>query len=325
MSAPRVGIIGAQRRRQGLGPHVARHLRDAGAEVVCFLTTRAETLEAARRDLEATLGIRARGYLDVSEMLRRERPDALAILSPAETHRTYLDAALDAGLHVLCEKPFVWGEGDVVDAARRVVSGFESRRLVLRESCQWPYTLEAFLALHPEARGATPTRFSMRLSPISAGAPMIPDAVPHALSMLQAIAPAADVRIERLRFSTRRPDAPELSIGFEYRAGGHKIETEIDLIQSEETPKEAGYAINGRSARRLVRTSDYAILFASGARLVDVPDPLALLVGDFVRDLSCGPGAGEASRTQPIVQRMRLLAEIATAFEGGTPSESRHP
>jgi hypothetical protein len=325
VSGPRVGIIGARRHRQGLGPHVARHLRDAGAEVVCFLATRAQTLEEARRDLDATLGIRARGYLDLEEMLQSERPDALAILSPAETHRRYLDAALTAGLHVLCEKPFVWGEGDVVQAARRIVSGFESRGLVLRESCQWPYTLPAFFALHPQTQRVTPKQFVMRLSPISAGAPMIPDAVPHALSLLQAIAPVADIRMEKLRFSTRRPDAPELSIGFQYRADGHAIETEIHLIQSEAAPKEAGYAINGCSIRRLVRASDYAIFFASGARVVDVPDPLALLVRDFVGDLRCGPGADGASRTRPIVQRMRLLADIAAAFGGGTTGEPRHP
>ena len=43
MRPPRVGIIGARRRRQGLGPFVARDLRAAGAEIPCFLATRAET------------------------------------------------------------------------------------------------------------------------------------------------------------------------------------------------------------------------------------------------------------------------------------------
>ena len=56
MTAARVGLIGARRRRQGLGPFVARDLVAAGASVPCFLGTSEETLEAARRELEERAG-----------------------------------------------------------------------------------------------------------------------------------------------------------------------------------------------------------------------------------------------------------------------------
>ena len=96
MSRPRVGLVGARRRRQGLGPFVARDLVRAGACVPCFVTTSAATRDAASGQLAAICGVETRGYSNVDEMLARERLDALAILSPAETHAAYLESAAAA-------------------------------------------------------------------------------------------------------------------------------------------------------------------------------------------------------------------------------------
>ena len=139
MSRPRVGLVGARRRRQGLGPFVARDLVRAGACVPCFVTTSAATRDAASGQLAATCGIEARGYTNVDEMLARERLDALAILSPAETHAAYLESALAAGLHVLCEKPLVWGRPDLAADGARFVSARQISKGKGKdnECCQW--------------------------------------------------------------------------------------------------------------------------------------------------------------------------------------------
>jgi hypothetical protein len=318
MNALRVGIIGARRSRQGLGPYVARFLREAGAEVACFLATRSETLDAAGRELAERSGIEARGYLDLREMLWAEALDALAILSPAETHRDFLEAALDARLHVLCEKPFLWGVPEAVAATRRIVSGFEAGKLVLWEDCAWPYTLPAFEELHPGILRRTPTHFEMRLSPASAGRQMLGDAMPHVFSLLQAIAPAGSVCLEEIRFSTHRLDAPELTVDFRYAADARFVEAKVRLIQSKTQPREAGFGVNGCWARRLIRMEDYSILFANGPRIVDVPDPLGRLVYAFVQDLSSPSEPHGGSRARQIVQRMELLDTLTTAYEGGS-------
>ena len=96
MTAPRVGIVGARRRRQGLGPFVARELRAAGADVTCFVTTSESSRDEAGRALETLAGVTARGYTDLATLLSHERVDALAILSPSDTHAAALDAALPA-------------------------------------------------------------------------------------------------------------------------------------------------------------------------------------------------------------------------------------
>ena len=90
--------------RAWLGPFVARDLVAAGAVVPGILTTSAATADAtASRSLCRQLahGLRRRGHtLSLVESL-----DALAILSPPETHAALLRLSDDPGLAVLCRNP----------------------------------------------------------------------------------------------------------------------------------------------------------------------------------------------------------------------------
>jgi hypothetical protein len=294
----RVGLIGARRVRQGLGPYVARHLRELGAEVPCFLGTRPETIAETERALGA------RGYADLGELLAREKPDALAILSPAETHERYLEAALEARVHVLCEKPLLW-EGDApAERAAALCARFSEACLLLRESCQWPYTLPAYRALHP---GVGPIRsFAMRLSPSSDDPRvMLGDSLSHPLSLLQALTEGAAASVERVALLAQ-PGRVELR--FAYRAPTYEVACEVRLRTTERPPREAAYAVNGHWAEREIRPSDYAFRFRDGAREVAVPDPLRELLGDFLAAL---PTRGEAGAPDPaIAPRMAHLARI---------------
>jgi hypothetical protein len=251
-------------------------------------------------------------------MLHADELDALAILSPAETHRIYLEAALEARLHVLCEKPFLWGVPGAVAVTRRIVSGFEAEGLVLWEDCAWPYTLPAYGKLHPGVLQGTPAHFEMHLSPASAGRQMLGDAMPHAFSLLQAIAPAGSVGLEGVRFSTHRLDAPELNIEFRYRADALFVETRVRLIQCKKQPREAGFGVNGCWAQRMIRMEDYAIHLGDGPRIVDVPDPLGQIVSAFVQELSSPSESHRETRARQIVQRMELLDTLTAAYEGGS-------
>jgi len=312
---PRVGIVGAARRRQGLGPFVARDLAAAGAEIAGFVVTSAASRDALTRAWSEQLGIQASGHLDFASLLEAERLDAVAILAPAETHARYLEAALEAGLHVLCEKPFVWGRPELAATARRLALGFQSRGLLLRENCQWPYTLPAFEALHPGALAQPPRRLAVRLQPDSSGLQMIGDAVPHALSLIQALLPGASGRIERLRFEGGRPASQRLAIGFRYRAGDRELEVAIELLRSDRRPRRACLEIDGRRAERLVAADGYQLSFAEGDRTVPLPDPLTLLVADFARALPLpGERATAAPRSQEITERMELLETIVAGF-----------
>jgi predicted dehydrogenase len=296
-----VALIGARRVRQGLGPYVARHLRSLGAEVPCFLGTRPESIAESERALGA------RGYADLGELLAKETPDALAILSPSETHERYLEAALEARVHVLCEKPLLWTGADLAGRAARLCARFAEAGLLLRESCQWPYTLPAYRALHPEA--GAPERFAMRLSP-AAREPrqMLGDALSHPLSLLAALVDGAPAELRDVEV---RAAAGAVALRFGYRTARAAVASEITLRSSERPRREAAYAVNGRWAERRIRASDYAFSFADGDREVPVPDPLRALLADFLRAL---PARGEPGAPEPgIAPRMAHLERILEA------------
>lgn len=86
----------------------------------------AEPSATVREALCARFGIGA-GFVDWRSMFDREPLDAVLIASPAGTHTEIVLAALDAGLHVFCEKPLAITLADVDriiaarDRASRVV------------------------------------------------------------------------------------------------------------------------------------------------------------------------------------------------------------
>ncbi|MEQ1804924.1 MAG: Gfo/Idh/MocA family oxidoreductase, partial [Burkholderiaceae bacterium] len=66
----------------------------------------------------------ARAYGDVAEMLgaearRPDRIDAVAIMTPNDTHYAYCAAALDAGLDVVCDKPVTHDHAQALDLVAR--------------------------------------------------------------------------------------------------------------------------------------------------------------------------------------------------------------
>lgn len=319
MSALRVGLVGARRRRQGLGPFVARDLVAAGAEVPCFVATSEATREAALPELRAFAGIAPRGYLDLAEMLAREPLDALAILSPPEHHAGHLALALDAGVHVLCEKPFVWDVPDPGARTAELLAAFAARECIVWENCQWPLTLASFETLHPGGLDRPPRRFEMELEPISSGLRMLADALPHPLSLLQRLVPGRAPRVGKLEVLHEAVDPDLTTLRFDYETDAWSCAVAVRLRRRESGLRHAAYALDGRRARRVVSPEGYRLSFADADRSVPIADPLTRLVADFVQALrgaGSGPGAGDAPRVaRDIQERMDLLVALAAAYE----------
>ena len=313
MSRPlRVGLVGARRTRQGLGPFVARDLRAAGAEVVAFVATRETTCAQAAEQLQQNAGVRPRPYLETGAMLEAETLDALAICSPHETHADALELGLNRGLHTLCEKPLVWGE-DAAEKSVRLARAFADASLVLFENCQWPYTLPAFERLHPGVLDQPPRRFEMLLEPAGDGARMLGDSLPHPLSLLQRLAPADAPRLEAIRCESDAPDAPRVRLCFTYVADDVLVESEIKLHQKLTHPRENRLVIDGHAVQRCV-APDYALAFADAGRRVKLDDPLTALVADFVGRARDGFDPEAGRRTREIAARAALLESLVSAW-----------
>jgi predicted dehydrogenase len=77
--------------------------------------------EAARRDAAERTGARALG--DVSELIGSGAAEAAVVCTPPATHAALVRQLLEAGLHVICEKPFALSSEEAVamteEAGRR--------------------------------------------------------------------------------------------------------------------------------------------------------------------------------------------------------------
>jgi len=330
VSPPRVAVLGARRHRQGTGPYVARALASAGAEVVAVATKRAETAAQAVDEIEALCGQRPRACHRIDDLFAQPELDAVAILSPAASHEEALRAALEAGLHVLCEKPLVWPGADLARRTAELVEGFARRGLLLEENCQWPATLPAFRALHPELEGelagATPRRFEMWLSPTLGGLELVGDSMSHPLSLLQALAPGEGPALTGIRLTPQSSPVRDLDLAFTFEAPGARIACRVELRHGPGPPRRAGYAIDGRRAERRITEPGYRMAFTSGERSVPLPDPLDDRVAEFVAGLERARGGERPPKARAIAERALMLASLADAFDaqvGREPGATR--
>jgi predicted dehydrogenase len=97
----RIGVIGV-----GFGAKVQiPGFQDEGFEVVAVCARRRESAEEAAK----SLGV-PHVYTDYRDMLARPDLDAVSIVTPTVLHHEITMAALEAGKHVLCEKPFAMNQ-----------------------------------------------------------------------------------------------------------------------------------------------------------------------------------------------------------------------
>jgi len=320
MNPPRVGVIGPRRRRIGLGPFVVRDLVGAGAEVPCFLATSEATRDETRENLARVYGIKARGYLSSEEMLDIEEIDALAILSPAETHDYYLDCACRAGLHVLCEKPFVWECDDLAETAGRILDAFAAHDSLVAENCPWPYTLPCYEALHPDHHprrldptAPAPESFEMFLQPSIGGLQMLGDSLPHVISLLQAVVPSSPLSIEAIHCEGDLESGP-MTLRFCCVSETSRTSVRVELAPTRSHPRRAWFALDGRRAEREVDPGSYEIKFTDAGRSVPVADPLTLLVTEFVEALRAPNALQRARLRESIARRVGLLDALVTHY-----------
>ena len=148
MSSPKTlrwGILGCARiTRRGLIPGLA-------ASKTGVLEAIASRSLANSRAWAAEFGI-PRAFGSYQELIADPEIDAVYIPLPNELHREWVEAAADAGKHILCEKPLAL---DLAEA-RIMVEYCKDRGRILREAFMWrhqPRTLELARRVHDGAVG----------------------------------------------------------------------------------------------------------------------------------------------------------------------------
>ncbi len=337
-SGLRVAVVGPRRTRQGLGPFFASFFEQYGARVEVICGRNPNCLGAASQDLAGRLGHPVRAYSDPLQMLRQEKAagtpiDIMVVATPTGMHEFALMAALEEPVHVLCEKPFVWkGPGSALRAEQILRKHHESgKHLVI--NTQWPFTLPTYFELFPELMEAQRDSLDMLLAPMSRGLQMLPDAIPHVLSLCQAfttssgaglvspiLPPAQDLDVKAcdIRFENAGPQSEEVSLLFRYVTSRTELDCRARFRHCLEAPRPAGYGINGHMANREIQMPDYRIFFGDGEKKVEALDPLGLLVKDFLSRIEVGK---KPELDLSAVQRLQLLEQIVMAWATTQESE----
>lgn len=204
---------------------------------------------------------------------------ALVIASPAEFHLEALQAAVEAGLPALCEKPLVHENHG--KEGSDVVEAFALKRLPLLENCQWPYVLAAFIQLHGAVESGERLQVEMGLGTPRAGREVVQNTVSHLLSVIQATAAVdfdgalSEVSMGDPLFRNSRNLLQVRLVG-----PGKTVEGLLHLEILAAMPRPSWLAINGRRIdRRLGR--GYSIGFSAKGREVAIEDPMKQVVKHF--------------------------------------------
>lgn len=306
----RVSIIGARRTRNGIGEYIAKYFHQQKARVISVLGTTEETSQLAAAALEK-YGIHAVPYRDFDQMVERENPDVIVIASPPITHLEYLTKSLRKGLHIFCEKPLLWPiEGEPERLVGEMLNSAKEKGLTVAMNTQLPFALEEYEALCGPIELEKSNRFFIRLSPTLSGKEMIPDSVPHALSLLYS--QFGTGRISNLEYERR--DRHDMDIRFTYLGREKGCEVQIKLVRKEQPPRDLRFGFNNRIVERKLDLSDYTMSFEYGTTQIRVRDPLQKAVASFLEAVE--------KRGEPfmgyrhIVNNMSLLKTIYEGCEG---------
>lgn len=105
----RVALIGAGMIASAAHVPAYRHRSDVFEIVAVF-----DAFEASAKSTAESNGIAA-WYTDAKKMLEEVKPDLVSVCVPNAFHKEYVMLALNAGCHVLCEKPLAFTYRDAVE------------------------------------------------------------------------------------------------------------------------------------------------------------------------------------------------------------------
>jgi predicted dehydrogenase len=304
----KISIIGAGRTRNGIGEYIGKYFHQHGGKVTSVLGT------TDRTSLQASLalrkyGIEAHPYVDFNTMVKTEKPDGAVIASPSSTHYKYLLECIDSGLHIFCEKPFIWE--DHMDPREMVEEIFVKaceRKLTIAMNSQWPFSIDFYEAVCGKIVVQKSNTFSIGMSPPLPGREMIRESVPHALSLLYCL--LGNGKIEDL--DVESTGEKEMNVRFEYLFETQVCDVFIQLRFQETPPRPFYFGLNDRIVFRSLDLGNYEVFFNYGGEKLKIVDPLELSVRNFMDAVEKGkePFIG----THHILHNMSLLKEIDDGY-----------
>jgi predicted dehydrogenase len=300
----KTAIIGAGRNKSGIGQYIGKYFQKNRASVVSVLGTTEKTVRKASSIL-TQYGIDAAYYTDFNSMMKRERPDAVVIACPALAHYEYLINCVKEGVHVFCEKPFVWQDNtdmDITSLLENIFETAESNDLMIAMNSQWPFSLPYYEQLCGPVDSQKVDTFFIRLSPMVSGKEMILESVPHALSILYTV--FGDGKIGNLSIQAYKE---KIITTLHYTSTTGYCEVMIELVRTILPPRSFSYGFNSKIVRRVLDLDTYDISFKYSDKILMIKDPLELSVQDFI--------SAVREKREPLIGKEHIMSNMALLKE----------
>jgi predicted dehydrogenase len=199
------------------GPNLARNLADHACSELSWLCDRRDDLLQAtsRRHPQA------RTTTSYAEMLADPDLDAVAIVTPVSTHYDLAAAAIDAGKHVLVEKPLAASSAEAADLAQRAANA----GVVLLPGHTFLYSPPVLKIKELLDSGELGELYFLSLSRVNLGlhqpdVSVVWDLAPHDLSILSFWLGELPVEISAITRSCVLPNSPDVAfVNMRYASG----------------------------------------------------------------------------------------------------------
>lgn len=328
----KIAILGAS----GIGKNHAHWFGSHGCDVVANLGSTDESAAQAGAALHEEFGLLTASYSNLTALLHETQPDAVCVATPSTLHFLQTLECLEAGAHVLCEKPLVYAPNrktrENVDGAKELVRLARKKNLVLGTQLQYGAATPILCKL----AGTTMAEvgdFAMELETVNPRASRDPrelwiDLGPHTLSIAQFLGgEGAKLVEESIRvLHSQTFESTQISTRFQVAFSDGRILTcrailrALDGVFLDRKPVRR-FAFNGRVVGyQGIQSADgqYRAQYTAPDGYTNLhPDPVSYLVGDFVRAIR--------ERDNPRIsgefgmKNLEWLLKIAAKFEGETP------
>ncbi len=292
MQKIKVAVLGAS----GIGKYHAREYKNAGCEVAAILGSTDNSSKRTAEMLKNQFGISAKPYYNIDALLQNEKLDAVSICTPPKYHYGYVKKCLEAGLNVMCEKPFVLDNltGNH-NKALELINLASSRKKIITTNTQW---VSALRFIPQEIFSKTISNFLIHMHPIGfRGIDLLTECLPHLNSILIQLAGIGDM--ENINFPIKSDN--EVEVGFYYKTKSDGLcKASYHVKNKTEKPSDFGFSINGREFVRRIE-DNYKQHLLNNGKIYPIDDPLKLSIQSFVKSI----GSGE-----PLISKQEILKNV---------------
>lgn len=301
MAKLKIAVLGASK----IGKFHFREFINAGVDVVAILGSSEQTAAKTAESLYSEFNVHSKPYFELDKLIEAENLDAVSVCTPPNLHYIQAKKCLEAGLHVLCEKPFVLNSySDNYDKAKKLVELSEKQGRILTVNTQWPSILDYIKNQVDLSRLKS---FFMYTQPGDSGINMLTDHLPHTNSMVVKLIPGGYAK--DITFS--KNSQKDIDVFFKYINKNLKCDINYKFAYKADRSRKIIFSFNGLEFKREIG-ENYQQRLVTNKTEFDIEDPFKITIKKFVGAIK-GKNYPLVSKTE-IIENMALQDRIIAEY-----------